>query len=110
VKHAYVAVVSIIALLLPAGQVAAQYDYGPEAEGAESSPFVDPDTGHDDESSAELEEVEAMDGEEPSEASEDDRKGRGCAIDSSSSTQSRTPLAALLLVIGLVGFRRLRAP
>ncbi|MGB5220999.1 MAG: hypothetical protein WBN60_08220 [Polyangiales bacterium] len=111
-KHVGVAVVSVIALLSPVGQVAAQYDYGPEAEGAEPSPFVDPDTERGDESSAELEKIEGMDGEEvkaESEVSKGERKGRGCAVDSSSSTQSPTPLSALLLVMGLVAFTRMRA-
>jgi hypothetical protein len=105
VKHVCVAVVSVIALLSPVGQVAAQYDYGPEAEGAEPSPFVDPDTERGDESSAELEKIEGMDGEEV----KGERKGRGCAVDSSSSTQSPTPLSALLLLTGLVAFTRMRA-
>jgi len=112
VKHVCVAIVSMIALLSPVGQVAAQYDYGPEAEGAEPSPFVDPDTERGDESSAEREKIEGMDGEEvkaESEVSKGERKGRGCAVDSPSSTQSPTPLSALLLVMGLVVFTRMRA-
>jgi hypothetical protein len=107
VRHVCIAVVATIGLLFSTGQVAAQY--GPEAEGAEPSPIVDPDTETDD-SSAELEKLEAMDGKDEktqTEVPESDRKERGCAIDPSSSTPSRAPIATLLFAAGLVGFRRL---
>jgi hypothetical protein len=99
----------MMAVLFSTGQVAAQY--GPEEIGAEESPIVDPDTETDD-SSAELEKMEAMDGEEgktQAEVPEGDRKGRGCAIDPSSSTPSPAPIEALLFAVGLIAFRRLRA-
>ena len=106
-KYACIAVIGMMSVLFSTGPVAAQY--GPEEIGAEESPIVDPDT-ETDESGAELEEVEAMDGEEgKSEAPEGDRKGRGCAVDPSSSTPSPAPIEALLFAIGLIGLRRLRA-
>ena len=106
-KYACIAVIAMMSVLFSTGPVAAQY--GPEEIGAEESPIVDPDT-ETDESGAELEEVEAMDGKEgKSEAPEGDRKGRGCAVDPSSSTPSPAPIEALLFAIGLIGLRRLRA-
>ena len=106
-KYACIAVIGMMSVLFSTGPVAAQY--GPEEIGAEESPIVDPDT-ETDESGAELEEVEAMDGKEgKSEAPEGDRKGRGCAVDPSSSTPSPAPIEALLFAIGLIGLRRLRA-
>ena len=106
-KYACIAVIGMMSVLFSTGPVAAQY--GPEEIGAEESPIVDPDT-ETDESGAELEEVEAMDGEEgKSEAPEGDRKGRGCAVDPSSSTPSPAPIEALLFAVGLIGLRRLRA-
>ena len=106
-KYVCIAVVAMMAVLFSTGPVAAQY--GPEEIGAEESPIVDPDT-ETDESGAELEEIEAMDGKEgKSEAPEGDRKGRGCAVDPSSSTPSPAPIEALLFAIGLIGLRRLRA-
>jgi len=56
--------------------------------------------------------MEAMDGEEgktQAEASEGDRKGRGCAVDPSSSTPSPAPIEALLFAVGVIAFTRLRA-
>jgi len=56
--------------------------------------------------------MEAMDGEEgqtEAEVSEGDRKGRGCAVDSSSSTPSPAPIEALLFAVSVVVFTRLRA-
>ena len=106
-KYACIAVIGMMSVLFSTGPVAAQY--GPEEIGAEESPIVDPDT-ETDESGAELEEVEARDGEEgKSEAPEGDRKGRGCAVDPSSSTPSPAPIEALLFAVGLIGLRRLRA-
>ena len=106
-KYACIAVIGMMSVLFSTGPVAAQY--GPEEIGAEESPIVDPDT-ETDESGAELEEVEAMDGKEgKSEAPEGDRKGRGCAVDPSSSTPSPAPIEALLFAVGLIGLRRLRA-
>ena len=89
-------------------EVGAQYDYGPEEIGAEESPFPDPDTSSGDESRDELEEVEEMDGTKPTaaaEAPEGKRKGRGCEVDPSSSTPSRTPIGALLLGLGFIAVR-----
>jgi hypothetical protein len=107
VKYVCIALVTMMTVLFSTGPVAAQY--GPEEIGAEESPISDPDTETDD-SSAELEEVEAMDGEEgKSEAPEGDRKGRGCAVDPSSSITSPAPIEALLFAVGLIAFRRLRA-
>ena len=101
-RYAYIAVIAVTGFLFMSGQVAAQY--GPEEIGAEESPIVDPDT-ETDESGAELEEIEAMDGKEvEAEEPEGDRKGRGCAVDPSSST----PIEALLLAGGLIALRRLR--
>ena len=106
-KYVCIAVVAMMAVLFSTGPVAAQY--GPEEIGAEESPISDPDT-ETDESGAELEEVEAMDGEEgKAEAPEGDRKGRGCAVDPSSSIPSPAPIEALLFAVGLIGLRRLRA-
>jgi hypothetical protein len=99
----------MMAVLFSTGQVAAQY--GPEEIGAEESPIVDPDTETDD-SSDELEELEAMDGkkgEAEGVASEGDRKGRGCAVDPTSSARSQAPIEALLFAAGLIALRRLRA-
>ncbi len=107
-KHAYIAVVAMTAVLFSTGRVAAQY--GPEEIGAEESPIVDPDTESDD-SNTELEELEGMDGEQgtkEAEAAEGDRTGRGCAVDPFSSSPSGAPIAALLLGVSLVGLRRLR--
>jgi hypothetical protein len=109
VKHVCIAIVAMMAVSFSTGQVMAQY--GPEEIGAEESPIVDPDTETDD-SSAELEKMEAMDGEEgktQAEVPEGDGKGRGCAIDPSSSTPSPAPIEALLFAVGLIAFRRLRA-
>ena len=106
-KYVCIAVVAMMAVLLSTGPVAAQY--GPEEIGAEESPIVDPDT-ETDESGAELEKMEAMDGEEgKAEAPEGDRKGRGCAVDPSASIPSEAPIEALLFAVGLIAFRRLRA-
>ena len=108
-KHVCIAIVAMMAVLFSTGQVAAQY--GPEEIGAEESPIPDPDTETDD-SSAELEKMEAMDGKEgttQAEASEGKGKERGCAVDPSSSTPSEAPIAALLFAVGLIGLRKLRA-
>ena len=108
-KCVCIAVVAMMAVLFSTGPVAAQY--GPEEIGAEESPIVDPDT-ETDESGAELEEVEAMDGKEgkaQAEEPEGDRKGRGCAVDPSSSIPSEAPIEALLFAVGLIAFRKLRA-
>jgi hypothetical protein len=109
VKHVCIAIVAMMAVLFSTGQVAAQY--GPEEIGAEESPIVDPDTETDD-SSAELDKMEAMDGAEgktQAEVSEGDRKGRGCAVDPSSSTPSPAPLEVLLFGVAVIAARRLRA-
>jgi hypothetical protein len=107
VKYVCIAVVAMMTVLFSTGPVAAQY--GPEEIGAEESPVSDPDTETDD-SSAELEQVEEMDGKEgKSEAPEGDRKGRGCAVDPISSIPSPAPIEALLFAVGLIAFRRLRA-
>lgn len=108
-KHVHIAWVAMMAALFSAGAATAQY--GPEEIGAEESPIVDPDTETDD-SNAELQHVEAMDGVDPeaeAASSEDGRKGRGCAIDPASSAPSRAPVAAFLVLLGLVGLGRLRA-
>ncbi len=110
-KHVCIAIVAMMAVLFSTGQVVAQDPYGPEEIGAEESPIVDPDTETED-SSDELEEMEAMDGDEgktEAEVSEGDRKGRGCAVDPSSSTPSPAPIQALLFAVGVVAFTRLRA-
>ncbi|MGB8329353.1 MAG: hypothetical protein WCE62_04435 [Polyangiales bacterium] len=110
-KHVCIALVAMIAALFSTGRVAAQYEYGPEEEGAEESPIVDPDTEADD-SNAELEKIEAMDKTEGKAAAEDDepdRKGRGCALDRSRSTPSQAPIEALLIAVGLIAYRKLRA-
>jgi hypothetical protein len=109
VKQVCIAIVAMMAVLFSTGRVAAQY--GPEEIGAEESPIVDPDTETDD-SSAETEKMEAMDGKEgktQAEEPEGDRKGRGCAVDPSSSTPSPAPIEALLFGVSLIGLRRLRA-
>lgn len=108
-KYVCIAVVAMMTVLFSTEPVAAQY--GPEEIGAEESPIVDPDT-ETDESGAELEEVEAMDGKEGKTegvASEGERKGRGCTVDPSSSVPSEAPIEALLFAVGLIAFRRLRA-
>ena len=107
VKYLCISVVAMMAVLFSTGQVAAQY--GPEEIGAEESPIVDPDT-ETDESGAELEEVEAMDGKEgKAEEPEGDSKGRGCAAGPSSSIPSEAPIEALLFAVSLIAFGRLRA-
>jgi len=111
VKHAYIAVVAMMAASLSTGTATAQsgaYDKGPEEIGAEESPIPDPDI-ETDVSRAELEKIEALDGKDvtaEAAAPEEGRKGRGCAVDSSSSTPSRAPVAALLFVVGLLGLAR----
>lgn len=96
-KHICIALVVIAAASFSTGNVAAQYEYGPEEEGAEPSPIPDPDT-ETEESGAEAEVTE-----------EERRKERGCAVDRSSSTPSKAPIEALLFGVGLIAFRRLRA-
>jgi len=50
-----------------------------------------------------------MDGKEgKAEEPEGERKGRGCAVDPSSSIPSQAPIKALLFAVGLIAFRRLR--
>lgn len=105
-KYACIAVVAMMAVLFSTGQVVAQY--GAEEIGAEESPIVDPDIETDD-SSEELEEIEATDGKQPeAEAPEGRRKGRGCAVDPSSSMPSEGPIEALLFAAGLLALRRIR--
>jgi hypothetical protein len=109
-KHALIALTAVMAIAVSTGQAAAQYDYGPEEEGAEESPFPDPDVVPDD-SKAELEQIEAIDGTEvktePVEPKAE-RKRRGCEVDPASSTSSQGPIMALLFSIGLIAFRRKR--
>jgi|GEM_PF-3330610 len=105
-KYACIAVIAMMAVFLSTEQVAAQD--GPEEIGAKESPIVDPDI-ETDESSAELDEIEAIDGkQEQAEAPEGKRKGRGCAVDPSSSIPSEAPIEALLFAVGLIAFRRIR--
>jgi len=109
-KHLCIALVAVMAASFSAGRVAAQYEYGPEEEGAEESPIPDPDVVPDD-SEAELEEIEAMDGKEVDPAAAkaaSERKRHGCEVDPPSATSSPGPIMALLFGIGLVVFRRMR--
>ena len=86
--------IATIAVVFSTGQVAAQY--GPEEIGAEESPIVDPDIETDESS------------EEDAEATEGERKARGCAVGPSSSDPSPAPIQALLFALGIIAFRRLR--
>ncbi|MGB5703975.1 MAG: hypothetical protein WBM48_14230 [Polyangiales bacterium] len=108
-KHACISLFAMMAVLFATEMVAAQY--GPEEIGAEESPIVDPDNVGDD-SDAELEQVESMDGDDArleAEEPAEQREGRGCSVDSSSSTPSRSPVTALLLLVGLLGVLGLRS-
>jgi hypothetical protein len=109
-KHLCIAMVAVMAASFSAGRVCAQYEYGPEEEGAEESPIPDPDVVPDD-SEAELEQIEAMDGKEVDPAAAKaatEEKRRGCEVDPASTTSSRGPIMALFFGIGLVAFRRMR--
>jgi hypothetical protein len=109
-KHALIALTAVMAVAVSNGQAAAQYDYGPEEEGAEESPIPDPDVVPDD-SKAELQQIEAIDGTEAkTEAVEPkaERKGRGCDVDPDPSPSSQGLIMGLLFSIGLIAFRRKR--
>lgn len=101
-KYRWIAVAVIAVAWVSAAQVSAQVDAKEEEQALEDRNEVSGESVEEEWLGEENEKVQT-------EVPEGDRKGGRCAIDPPSSTPSPAPIAALLVAVGLIAFRRLRA-